>query len=119
MTNTARDIGSQLVWAIVVLFVATLAAVVVIVAVTDSVTAGAMAAAVFGQLGTIVAVLGTWRAVGGVQQDTNELKNGLLDAKVRSGVADVLPDHMLDPAYVETGQRLRDDERRGEAHGPL
>lgn len=117
--TTARDISAQLVWAIVVLFCATLAAVVVIIAVTDSVTAGAMAAAIFGQLGTIVAALATLRVANSVQRDTSDLKNGLLDAKVRSGVADVLPDHLLDPDYVETGQRRRDDERRGEAHGPL
>lgn len=115
----SRDISGQLVWAIVVLFSVTLAAVVVIVALTDSVTAGALAAALFSQLGTIAVLLVNLRATASVQRDTHDLKNGLLDAKVRAGVADVLPDHLVDPSYHQSGQYRRDDDRRGDAHGPL
>lgn len=35
--------------------------------------------------------------VADVAEDTNKLANGLGDAKIRAAVADVLPDHMIDP----------------------
>lgn len=84
------------------------------------VVAGAVIAYIFGPkdgssnslITTLVAVLAPTVAamaavvkVGGVQSqvadvaaDTERLANGLGDAKIRAAVADVLPDHMVDPA---------------------
>lgn len=84
------------------------------------VVAGAVAAYIFGPedgessslITTIVAVLAPTVAamaavikvgavsgqVADVQEDTTKLANGLGDAKIRAAMADVLPDHLVDPA---------------------
>lgn len=43
----------------------------------------------------------TARQLDDVKRDVTYLANGGMDAKVRAGVADVLPDHLLDPEAAE------------------
>lgn len=64
-------------------------------------TIAAMAAVI--KVGTVSA------QVADVAADTNKLANGLGDAKIRTAVADVLPDHMVDP---EIQEQLRADRAR-------
>lgn len=111
-----------LAWALVVVFVSTLAAVVLVVTLAPADQVGTLVPLILGAVAPTAAVLVSLRTtqnlagqVDQVAQDTHDLRNGLLDAKVRAGVADVLPDHMIDPDYLDTGQRRRDDDRRGEA----
>ena len=111
--TTSTSSSVQVVWAIVVMFGLTMAAVVVVLALGGP---ESIVLAVFGQLAAIVAVLVNLRVTARVERDTKDLRNGLLDAKVRAGVADVLPDHLVDPDYRSTGQYRRDDERRGTEH---
>lgn len=108
--------STQVVWAIVALFSATILGSTLVAVFAEGDAAATLVAAMMANLLTVVAVLANLRVATQVRQDTAELKNGLLDAKVRAGVADVLPDHLVDRDYVETGQRVRDDERRGESH---
>lgn len=35
-----------------------------------------------------------------VDKRTEDLANGLMDSKIRAGVADVIPDHLLDQTYT-------------------
>lgn len=48
----------------------------------------------------LVQVRGVQADVAQVRQDTHALTNGLLDSKVRAGVADVIKDEHLDPDAV-------------------
>ena len=57
----------------------------------------------------VIKVGGVASQVSHVAQDTNQLANGLGDAKIRSAVADVLADHMVDP---HAKQQLADDRER-------
>lgn len=116
-----QRISANLVWAIVVLFVATLAAVVVLVALVGVDGSAALVASLAANLGTIVAVLANFQRTGVVEQkvnqvasDAHDLVNGLLDAKVRAGVADVLQPHLIDPEADD--QLERDRHRVREAH---
>jgi ascorbate-specific PTS system EIIC-type component UlaA len=68
-------------------------------------------------LGVLAKVNNTDAKVDRVADDTYRLTNGLLDAKVRAGVADAMPEHMLDPDYVE-GQLHVDRRVRDEQHLP-
>lgn len=101
------------VWAIVTLFGATILGS-TLVAVFAEGGAPTLIAAMFANLVTVVAVLANIRVSQEVRQDTRDLRNGLLDAKIRAGVVDVLPNDLVDPAYRESGQYRRDDERRGD-----
>lgn len=49
-------------------------------------------------MAAVVKVGGVSSQVADVQEDTNRLANGLGDSKIRAAVADVLPDHLVDPA---------------------
>jgi hypothetical protein len=69
-----------------------------------------------GTLAPTIAVLGALARLGTVSEqvadvaeDTNKLANGLGDSKIRAAVADVLPDHMIDPAsrQLVEADRLR------------
>lgn len=105
MTNgqTTRTI----VWAVVALFIGTMATVVLLVVFAPEERAGALVAQVIGASAPVLAVLAAMRQVAAVdhkvsqvERDTHALTNGLLDAKVRAGVAEVLPDDQLDPDYT-------------------
>ncbi|HEY0701066.1 MAG TPA: hypothetical protein VGD43_25045 [Micromonospora sp.] len=53
-----------------------------------------------------------------VASDTDDLTNGLMDAKIRAAVADVLPDHQLDPeaaGQIADDRERRDRDRNGDA----
>lgn len=100
-----------IVWAIVVLFACTLAAVVALVALVDD--ASEYVVPIIGTATTTVAVLAAMRSIDQVRQDTHALTNGLLDRKVRAGVADVLPDELVDPAYRDSATHLVDQDAQG------
>lgn len=56
----------------------------------------------------IVAVLGLAK-IDRVDRKVDDLSNGLMDAKIRAGVADVLAPHLIDPTMDE---QLRTDAQR-------
>ena len=59
----------------------------------------------------LVQVRGVQADVSQVRQDTHALTNGLLDSKVRAGVADVIRDEHLDPeavALIHEDRAVRD-----------
>lgn len=102
-------------WAIVVLVGITLAAVVALMALAP---AGedrrTVVLQILGILAPTLAVLVTLQQVGRVQagvdsvaQDTHDLTNGLLERKVRTGVADVLHPNLMDPATVQQVEQDR------------
>lgn len=110
--------SANLVWAIVVLFIATLASVILLVWLVGVEASTALVASLVANLGTIVAVLANFQRTGVVEgkvdqvaADAHDLVNGLLDAKVRAGVAEVLVPHMVDP---EAAHQLRQDRARVE-----
>lgn len=115
-----------IVWAIVVLFVCTMGTVVAMTLATDAEQTTMLVATIIPQLGAIAAVLVNLRAttqavaaVKRVEDDTHALTNGLLDSKVRAGVAEVVHPELLDPRYVEDGgQQETDVEARDERHRP-
>lgn len=118
--QTARTI----VWAIVALFMTTMAAVTAMVLfVPDPSTSATLVATILPQLAATAAVLVNLRATASVNdkvrkvaRDTDALTNGLLDSKVRAGVAEVVHDDALDPDYTE-GQLMADQLRRERGAG--
>lgn len=125
-------ISANLVWAIVALFLGTLAAVVVLVAFVGVEGSAALVTGILANVGTIVAVLANFQRTGVVETkveqvatDTHSLVNGLLDAKVRAGVADVVQPHLIDPdaeLQLERDRIVRDqahssDELRQDGNG--
>lgn len=77
----------------------------------------AVLAPTIASLAAVVKVGGVSAQVADVAADTERLSNGLGDAKIRAAVADVLPDHMVDPGVQ--AQLAVDRERIGkpEDHG--
>lgn len=51
-------------------------------------------------MAAVVKVAGVSAQVSDVAEDTNKMANGLGDSKIRAAMADVLPDHMVDPAAM-------------------
>lgn len=97
------------------------ACVAVFIAAPEGANTGSLVAILIGSLAPTLASLGVLAKVNGteakvdqVAQDTYRLTNGLLDAKVRAGMADVLPDHLIDPDAHE--QIKADRLVRGEQH---
>lgn len=83
---------------------------------------GTDVAPLIGTLAPTVAALGALAQVQRMQgkvdrvdQRTEELSNGLMDSKIRAGVADVIPDHLLDDTY--TRQQLAADRMRVKSSG--
>lgn len=68
-----------------------------------------------GFFGLFVGVRNIGSKLNTVAGQTTALTNGLGAAQARSAVAEVLPDHLIDPAYVATGQAQRDRARRATA----
>lgn len=116
--------NNAVVWAIVVLFVSSLASIVLLTSLTDDSTANAaLVGSIMTNLGAIAAVmvnLNRTNSVGAkvdqVAEDAHNLVNGLLDAKVRAGVADVIHDDLIDPDA--THQLRADRARRAEHQDP-
>lgn len=89
-----------IVWAIVVLFCATIAGVVLLATLVED--ASAYVTPLLGSMAPTIAVLAAMRAIESVRQDTHALTNGLLDRKTRAAVAEVLDDELLDPQYRDS-----------------
>lgn len=120
MPNTTRT-AVTLVWAIVALVLGTLTCVVLLAVLAPPDRLDGLVIQVIGVIAPTLAILATVQQVKNVgervdkvAEDTHALSNGLLDAKVRSGVAEVLPDHLVDPVYND-GPREADEAAR-EAH---
>jgi hypothetical protein len=67
-----------------------------------------------GTLAPTIAVMAALARIGGVSdqvsdvaEDANKMANGLGDSKIRAAVADVLPDHMIDPESRQLVERDR------------
>lgn len=108
-----------LVWAIVILTLGVVLAVVLVALLAPTDTARDTITQVLGVLAPTAAVLATLRAVSTVQgqvqevaADTHALTNGLLDAKVRAATAEVVHPDLVDPAYRASGQALDDHAAR-------
>lgn len=83
-----------------------------------------LAATLVGTLAPTIAALGAMVKIGGVSsqvsdmaQDTDKLANGLGDAKIRAAIAEVLPDHLIDPSVkpqleADRLRRLMPEEHR-------
>ncbi len=111
--------------AVTVCFVAVVAASTAVYAI-DRDAAGDFVTPLFTALGTTVALIAGLAQLGRKQADTerkvdealagvNYLSNGGMDAKVRAGVADVLPDHLIDP---EAKPQIEQDRVRRAAGPP-
>lgn len=59
---------------------------------------GFLVGAMFTGVGSMIAALVSLARVSEVKATVDDLANGKMDAKIRAGVADVLPDHAIDPA---------------------
>ena len=119
MNNIMRTI----VWAIVVLFVVCIASVVLLRLFAEG-EATTTITAILATLPATVAVvaalvrveqMGT--TVNKVEHDTHRLVNGLMDSKIRAGVADVLPDDLVDPAARDQLENDRSRIDRETEHG--
>lgn len=103
----------------VVIFVATLATIVALaLAVEDGARVESLVGLILPAAGTLLVALIALDKVVKVDEkldevgrQTTDLTNGLLDAKVRAAVADVLAPHMVDPAAEQqlVSDRLRRD----------
>lgn len=60
---------------------------------------------------TVPAVIGLSK-ITGVERQVTDLTNGLMDSKIRAGVADVLPDHLVD----DTARPLIERDRARRQH---
>jgi hypothetical protein len=116
-TRTTRNI----VWAVVVLFVACVGSVTLLQLFAPE-DANATITALLASMPATVAVLANLvrtdqvsGVVEQVRQDTQDLTNGLLDAKVRSGVAQVLAPELVDDDIAD--QLEHDRARIDAAHG--
>lgn len=99
------------------------ACVAVFIAAPEGANTGSLVAILIGSLAPTLASLGVLAKVNNtdakvdrVADDTYRLTNGLLDAKVRAGVADVLPDHLIDPEARD--QIVEDRKIREQQHEP-
>lgn len=101
----------HIIWAVVLLFVATVTAVVVLAVYVED--ASQYVTAILAAVTPTIAVLAAMRAIEGVRQDTHALTNGLLDRKVRAGVAEVVHDDVIDPQYRASATADRDAEAQG------
>lgn len=130
MPNSGKTTRT-IVWAIVCLFSVTMGATVALFLVADNPTmAATMVTSLLGSLGTIAAVLVTLQKTAQVSARvdqvagtmdtvdgrTHDLVNGLLDAKVRAGVAEVLHPDLVDPAVL--AQVDADKATRAEGRAP-
>lgn len=59
-----------------------------------------MVAPTVASLAGLIAIRQVGERVGRVEKHAEELANGKMDAKIRAGVADVIPDHLLDQTYT-------------------
>lgn len=67
-----------------------------------------------GFLGTTMVAVISLAKIDKIGQQVDDLANGKMDAKIRAGVADVLGDHLIDPAATQ--QLEADRARRDEGH---
>lgn len=128
MPDSGRTMRT-LVWAVVALVTVTLGSVVALVVLAPpEVDRQGLVVQVLGVIAPTLAVLVTLRQVSQVQgqvdrvaQDTHDLTNGLLDRKVRSGVAEVLHPNLLDPssaAQVAEDRQVMADRAEDLEEGP-
>lgn len=107
--NTVLIVAAAVIGVVVIVAITAVA-----IAIEDGARAASMIALIVGPLATLLAFFGLFVNVQGMRTDiaqvkgqTTELTNGLGDAKFRAAVADVLPDHMIDPAIFPQLQRDR------------
>ena len=120
MSNSNGGVsGTVLIVGIVCVFCFTVAGVVALtVAVPEGQDPSTLVTLLLGSLAPTVAAIAGLVKVAGVGQrveqvarQTDEMANGLMDAKIRAGVADVLPDDLVDDqahAQLEVDRQRRD-----------
>jgi hypothetical protein len=128
VSNSRNNNVVVIVGAVVFCFV--IAAVVAIyVAAPEGANTGSLITLLIGQvaptlvaLGVLAKVNSTAAQVEQVAEDTYRLTNGLLDAKARAAIADTMPEHLLDPDYVDgqmhADRRVRDQQHDREPRRP-
>lgn len=115
--------AKDLIWPIAAMFIALVAGVVVLaIFLPTSRDVTTIVTPLVAMFSTLALMIGGWvtlrridTKVDQVQSDTQELVNGLADAKVRAGVADVLRPELIDP---EVQPQLAEDRRRRDAVDP-
>lgn len=90
------------------------ACVAVFIAAPEGANTGSLVAILIGSLAPTLASLGVLAKVNKVADDTHALTNGLLDAKVRAGFADVAHPSFIRPEARD--QIARDRVTRADAH---
>lgn len=104
--------GSVLVGGVVAMFITTTAASVLLAIFAQESTT--VIAVLFANLAAALPSVLALAKVSNTAEQVDKLANGLMDAKVRAGLADVLPDELIDP---DAQHQLRADRaRRAQAH---
>lgn len=128
MSNQPNNNVIVIVGAAVFCFVVA-AVVAIFIAAPEGANTGSLITILIGQIAPTLVALGVLAKVNStdakverVADDTYRLTNGLLDAKVRAGIADTMPEHMLDPDYVDeqmhADRRVRQDQHERQPHRP-
>jgi len=79
-----------------------------------------LAGLLLSQLATTIPVIASLARTEKVAAQVDELHNGKMDAKIRAGVADVIPGELLDDEYVRhqlAADRIRRGHRSGKVKG--
>lgn len=107
--------GNTLVWGVVVVLAITATATTLLaIFAPDSAPIATMLVA---NLVTAIPALLALAKISNVDTQVDRLANGLMDAKVRAGLADVLPDELIDPDAHQLIQRDRDVVRQAAHEG--
>lgn len=111
-TTSSNSSGIVVIVACVMFCFVVSAVVVIAIAVPEGGNPGSLIALLLGAFASTIPALATLAKVGGVEKRVEDLSNGLMDSKVRAGVADVVADHLIDPTVHA---RLVDDRARRDA----
>lgn len=106
--------GNAIIYGIVAVVIATIAAATAVLLFapqgTDVAPLVGMVAPTVAALAALASVQKVAGQVNRVDKRTEDLANGKMDSKIRAGIADVIPDHLLDETYTRhqlAADRLR------------
>lgn len=84
----------------------------IVFAVPEGANIGSLVTIMFAGLGTTIAAVAALTKVEKVKDKMDDLSNGLMDAKIRAGVSEVLKDQFLDQSPESLRQNEVDRARR-------
>lgn len=109
-TNRPTSSTTVIVVAVASMFCFTMAAAVaIVVAVPEGTNPGALVALLLAAMGTAVPAVLALAKIGRVAAQVDDLSNGLMDSKIRAGVADVLPPQLV---HQDAREQLESDRAR-------